>query len=179
MSEDLERLEIILQAASDSEEKRREAWLRVEEKLKCPVCGWIQNEGRIVPENLRLVLEYLPGWIGRAHRHYFRHAYWNRFPYSPRFVPEITLEERESIYGSNPNPLKDLAEEITFEIVPLAPGRVRAPRYALKSPSCLSVRPLTDRGAIPKRRTLQAYPYPPGMWAKPLLQPSGTSLQRD
>jgi hypothetical protein len=121
MSEVQERLEAILRSGIDSEEKWREAWFKVEEDLKCPVCGWIQNEGRIVPGNLRLVLEYLPGWIGRAHHHYFRHAYWNRFHYSRRFVPAITPEERESIYDSNPNPLKDLAEEITFEIVPLAP----------------------------------------------------------
>ena len=53
MGEDLEHLETILQAASDSE-KRREAWLSIEEKLKYPVCGWMQNGGRIVAENFRL-----------------------------------------------------------------------------------------------------------------------------
>jgi hypothetical protein len=113
-------LEAILQSGIDSEEKWREAWFKVEEELKCPVCGWIQNEGRIVPEDFLLVLEYLPDWIGRAHHHHFRHAYWNRFPYSRRFAPEITPEERESIYGSNANPLENLVEELTFEIVPLA-----------------------------------------------------------
>jgi hypothetical protein len=119
MSEVHERLEAILRAKIESEEEQRETWFKVEEELKCPVCGWIQNEGRIVPEDFRLVSGYLPGWIGRAHHHYFRHAYWNRFPYSRRFAPEITPEEHESIYGSNSNPLEDLAEEIAFEIVPL------------------------------------------------------------
>lgn len=119
MDEARERLEAILSAAIDAtEEKQRQARFQVEEELKCPVCGWIQNEGRIVPENLRLALGYLPGWIRRAHCHFFRHAFWNRFPYNRRFARKITLAERQFIYG--PNLLPDLREGITLEIVPLA-----------------------------------------------------------
>jgi hypothetical protein len=124
MDEIRERLEAVLRAALDApEEERKKARSRVERELTCSECGWAQNEGRIVPENLGLILEYLPAWIERAHRHFFRHVFWNRFPYSRRFAPEITAEERQFIYG--PNPLSELAEEFSLEIVPLASAEVQ------------------------------------------------------
>jgi hypothetical protein len=124
MDETRKRLEGVLRAGLDApEEERKKARCKVEDELRCPECGWAQNEGRIVPEDLRLILEYLPGWVERAHRHFFRHAFWNRFPYSRRFAPEITAEERQFIYG--PNPLSELVEEFSLEIVPLASVEVQ------------------------------------------------------
>jgi hypothetical protein len=124
MDETRKRLDAVLRAALDApEEKREKARCKVEDELQCPVCDWAQNEGRIVPEDLGLILEYLPGWVERAHRHFFRHALWNRFPDSRRFAPEITPEERQFIYG--PNSLSELGEEISVEIVPLASAEVQ------------------------------------------------------
>jgi len=99
----LRQLESILREALNTAEKQQlRAWYRVERELACPQCGWTANAGRAVPTDLGLTIEYLPGWVERAHLHFFRHVFWNRFPYNRRFAPQISQEEKRSIYGPSP-----------------------------------------------------------------------------
>jgi hypothetical protein len=63
-------------------------------------CGWTGNNGRSVPTEIRLLLGYLPGWVGTMHRHFMHHALWNRFPSSRRFFPQNIFEqERQELYS--------------------------------------------------------------------------------
>jgi hypothetical protein len=86
--------------------EQRQALDVVEQRLTCtyPVtptshCGWQANAGRHAPSNARIVLQYLPAWVARAHCHHMRHVFWNRFPYSPRFFPQIPSDsEKEELY---------------------------------------------------------------------------------
>ncbi len=108
------KLESILrEALNTTQENQREAWAKVEVELTCRQCGWTENAGRAVPTDLRLMSEYLPGWVERAHVHFFRHVYWNRFKYNRRFAPRISPDDMRSTYG--PSPL-DQVQIIGLEI---------------------------------------------------------------
>jgi hypothetical protein len=110
----LRRLESILcNALNKNEEQQREARAKIEEDLACPQCGWTENAGRVVPIDLELTLKYLRGWVERAHLHFFRHVFWNRFPYNRRFAPPISADDMRSTYGSSP---ADQVQIFGFEI---------------------------------------------------------------
>jgi hypothetical protein len=87
----------VLNAPSEQQRTARE---NLENYLTCrfPIkdgngCGWTANKGRSEPSDLRLVLESLPDWVKAMYRHFIRHVFWNRFPYSRRFFPQNVSEE--------------------------------------------------------------------------------------
>lgn len=93
----------VLNAPSEQQRTARE---KLEDYLMCrfPIkdgnwCGWTANKGRGEPSDLRLVLESLRDWVEAMHRHFMRHVFWNRFPYSRCFFPKnISDETREELY---------------------------------------------------------------------------------
>lgn len=150
----LRRLESILRDALNmADEKQREAWAKIEKDLACPQCGWIENTGRVIPADLHLKLEYLRGWVERAHMHFFRHAFWNRFPYNRRFAPQISQEEKRSIYGPSPlNQVQEFGAEIahvaTVEFKPLGTVEIPLLRQVPSSVNAEDSRtPETETGA--------------------------------
>lgn len=92
-----ELIDALKSVLSLSPEAQRKALQVVEERLTCtyPVtptahCGWYANTGRHAPyHDARRILERLPAWVARAHCHFMRHVFWNRFSYSPRFFPHV------------------------------------------------------------------------------------------
>jgi hypothetical protein len=150
----LRGLESILRDALNmAEEKQQKAWAKIEKDLTCPQCGWIENAGRVVPADLHLTLEYLRGWVERAHIHFFRHVFWNRFRYNRRFAPQISQEEKRSIYESSPlNQVHVFGAEIehvtTVEFKPLGMVEIPLLRQAPSSVNAEDCRtPETETGA--------------------------------
>lgn len=68
----------------------------IERELRCPYrhCQWAANDGRHKPNNTKHLLAYLPEWIAKAHGHFMRHVFWNRFPFSKRFFPHELLNDQ-------------------------------------------------------------------------------------
>jgi hypothetical protein len=94
------KLEGILQAALKlSPHEQRRAWEEVEKELTCDICGWQGNHNREAPGDFAGLLENLPRWVERAHLHFMRHMFWNRFPYSRWFTPQLSAAEKESYFG--------------------------------------------------------------------------------
>lgn len=107
----LKKLGGILQAALKlSPDKQRRAWEEVEKELTCSICGWQGNQNREEPGDFAGLLENLPRWIERAHLHFMRHMFWNRFPYSRWFTPQLSAAEKESYFGRR-DWLKKIEEE--------------------------------------------------------------------
>lgn len=102
MEDEKRRLEGVLRSALEAPgEEQRKAWEKIENVLICPApnCGWLGNQGRCEPSDIRLMLAYVPDWVLAAHRHFMRHAFWNRFPYTRRFAPVLTPSEWNFYYG--------------------------------------------------------------------------------
>jgi hypothetical protein len=107
----LKKLEGILQAALKlSSDKQRRAWEEVEKELACSICGWQGNQNREEPGDFAGLLENLPPRTERAHLHFMRHIFWNRFPYSRWFTPQLSAAEKESCFG-RPDWSKNSEEE--------------------------------------------------------------------
>ena len=122
MGETLQQLEGILRPAlGRSAEEQTNAWEKVEERLTCPDCGWQGNRNRMEPQGIATLLEYLPGWVERAHRHFMRHLFWNRFKYSRWFTPtQLSPEWKGFYYGSRDwtKRLEDQALSLAIEPLP-------------------------------------------------------------
>jgi predicted RNA-binding Zn-ribbon protein involved in translation (DUF1610 family) len=83
MAQRRQELESILQRAlRQPAEEQRKAWEAIEEQLTCPNCGWQGNKNRLEPQEITMLLDYLPGWVERAYLHFMHHVFWNRFKYS-------------------------------------------------------------------------------------------------
>jgi hypothetical protein len=113
----LKKLAGILQAALKlSPDTQRSAWEEAEKELTCPVCSWQANQNREESEDFAGFLENLPRRVERAHLHFMRHMFWNRFPYSRWFTPQISAAEKQSYFGRR-DWLKKIEEEpISFVI---------------------------------------------------------------
>ncbi len=113
----LKKLEGILQAALKlSPDQQRRAWEEVENELTCPMCGWQGNQNREEPGDFAGLLENLPRRVERAHLHFMRHMFWNRFPYSRWFTPQLTAAEKESCFGHRDRSNNIEVEPISFVI---------------------------------------------------------------
>jgi hypothetical protein len=105
------KLQGILGAAlSLRPDEQRRAWAEVEEALTCPMCAWHGNQNRDEAADLAGVLEKLPRLVETSHRHFMRHMFWNRFPYSRWFTPKLIPQEKETYYGKNAS-LKKVEDE--------------------------------------------------------------------
>jgi len=136
----LRNLEGILQAALKlSPDKQRRAWEEVEKELTCPMCSWQGNQNRGEPGDFAGLLENLPRWVDRAHRHFMRHMFWNRFPYSRRFTPQLSAAEKESYIERRDQSKNIEAEPISFFI-----GHVAQIEYELRTTKTVSL-PLPGR----------------------------------
>lgn len=107
------QLELIIRSAFDAPEREQmQARQRVEEEVAChePSCGWQGNQGRDEPPDLGCLLDRLHAWVTAAHLHSMRHSFWNRFPYSPRFTPNLTPEEKD--YYFDPRYFEKLLKDL-------------------------------------------------------------------
>jgi hypothetical protein len=113
----LKKLMGILQTALKlPPDTQRRAWEEAEKELTCPVCGWQGNQNRDESEDFAGLLKNLPRWVERAHRHFMRHMFWNRFPYSRWFTPQLSAADKESCFGWR-DQLKNIeAEPISYVI---------------------------------------------------------------
>ena len=120
------KLEGILRAALGlSPEEQRQAWAEVEKELTCPMCAWQGNQNRDDAEDLAGILARLPRLVETRHRHFMRHMFWNRFPYSRWFTPKLTPQEKEAYYGKNDWLKKVEDEPMSYVIGHLASFRFK------------------------------------------------------
>lgn len=120
MRDALKKLQGILATALKlSLDEQRRAWAEVEEALTCPMCGWQGNQNRDEALNLAGVLGRLPRFVEKSHRHFMRHMFWNRFPFSRWFTPKLTPQEKESYYGK-----KDWLKKVENEPMSYVIGHV-------------------------------------------------------
>jgi hypothetical protein len=66
--------------------------------LRCPMreCGWQGNEGRIQRAQYVSIRGYLRDWVVASHLHWMRHVFWNRFPFSSRFVSKDAWKQHKA-----------------------------------------------------------------------------------
>jgi hypothetical protein len=99
-----------------SPDQQRWTWEEVEKELTCPMCSWQGDQNREEPGDFAGLLENLPRWVERAHRHFMRHMFCNRFPYSRWFTPQLSAAEKESNIGRRNRSKNTEAEPISFVI---------------------------------------------------------------
>jgi hypothetical protein len=93
---------VLRSALNRPAEDQDKARIVLEQELTCtfPIssrmnCEWRANQGRNETESISLLIDYLPGWITKAHCHHMKHVFWNRFPHSRRFFPRLKSPEQE------------------------------------------------------------------------------------
>jgi hypothetical protein len=134
MREALQKLQgIVEEAMKFSPDEQRQACAEVEKALMCPMCAWQGNQNRDDAADLAGVLENLPRLVEKSHRHFMRHMFWNRFPFSRWFTPKLTPQEKETYYGKK-DWLKKVEDEpmsyvighlASFEFKPLTTKKIK------------------------------------------------------